>query len=185
MTDVRTEVADDPLHFFSHGEVSIAGHDAKSRQAILLVCMPFCLMQAVTPALLGAGSVDEFSVMNPVSAWIPQLSDERFHPEYVGTDKRVSPRANRIILQKVREIMSTFGSLTPILRDSSDIVPMLPLGVYVQFRYRCGLDGLAEALIEMEKTMVAGVPEFRYALAAALTRILVMISNSASGSKGL
>ncbi len=178
MTDVQAETIDDPFHFFSHGKVSIAGHDVESRQVILLICMPFCLMQTVTPALLGAGSVDGFSIMNPVSAWIPQLSDERFHPQYVGTDRRVSPRANRVVSQKVQDILGTFGSLTPTLKDPSDIIPMLPLGVYVQFRYRCRLDALAVALIEMEKTIVAGVPEFRYALAAALAEILSGVPGS-------
>ena len=181
MTDDGPETADGPFRFFNHGKVSVAGHDAESRQAILIICMPCCLMHAVTPALLGAGSVDGYSIMNPVAAWIPQLSDERFHPEYVGADQRVSPRANRILSQKVQEILSTFGSMAPVLKNPSDIVPMLPLGTYVEFRYRCRLDDLAVALIEIEKTMVAGVPEFRYALAGALAKVLTEVSGSSSG----
>jgi hypothetical protein len=175
VTDAREK---DPLRFFEHGGVSIVGHDAKSRQAILLVCMPCCLMQAVTPVLLGAGTIDGFCVMNPVSVWIPQLSDERFHPEYVGVDERVGVRANRVLSQKIQGVLSAFGSLTPILKNPSDIIPVLPLGTYVQFRYRCRLDDLAPALIEMEKTMVVGVPEFRYALAGALAKILIEIPDS-------
>jgi hypothetical protein len=167
-----------PFRFFNHGEVSVAGHDAKSRQAILIICMPCCLMQTLTPALLGAGSVDNYSILNPVAVWMPQLTDIQFHPQYVGTDERTSPRANRIISQKIQEVLSMFGTLTPVLKNPSDIVPMLPLGIYVQFRYRCRLDDLAPTLEEMGKTMVVGVPEFRYALAGALAKILTEIADS-------
>jgi hypothetical protein len=165
-----------PFRFFEYGEVSVAGHDAKSRQAVLLMCLPCCLMQAVTPALLGAGTIDGYSVMNPVAVWIPQLSDGRFRPEYVGAGEPVSIRANRIMAQRAQETLGTFKSLTPALKDPSDVIPMLPLGTYVQFRYRCDLDGLAQALIEMEKTAVAGVAELCYALAGALARVLADVS---------
>ena len=166
------QMTDDPKKFFEYGKISLAGHDSESRQAILLVCLPYCIMQTVTPALLGAGWIDEFRVMSPTVAWIPTVSEDRFKEGYQGPNERMAARANTKIRESVQHALEAFKTMSATLTDPSDLVPMLPLGTYVEFRYRCRIDDLAKVVLVMDAIPVAGVPDLRFAMAAAMAEIL-------------
>lgn len=162
----------DPLCFFEHGRVSVVGHDAPGRKAILHVSLPCCLMQAVTPVLLGSGAIDNYCVLNPIAVWIPTLTDDRFKPNFAGDGNRVSQRANRDLVRKANEVLQVFSTISPTLSDPTDIIPVLPLGTYVQFRYRCDVDRTVAMLADMGGIPVAGIPELQYAMAAAMAAVL-------------
>ena len=162
-----------PLRFFEHGRVSVVGQDSSARQAIFHVCLPCCLMQAVTPLFLGPGSIDQYQITNPVAVWLPSLTDDRFRPEFTGTGaNRVSKRANRVLVKKAMEVLQVFSTISPTLADPSDIVPLLPMGTYVEFRYRCDVDGTALMINKMGEIPIAGIPELCYSMAAALAQVL-------------
>lgn len=156
--------------FFEHGFVQAVSWDPVSRQAAFSVTVPASIVQTVTPPLLGAGKLDQYVLHNPVAAWIPVIGSGRLHPAAANPD--MADRINRKVREKVQEILDLFLDVSRILVDPSDLIPALPLGTYVNFRFRCRVDGMIKVLSELDRTRVAGVPEFRYALSSALAEVL-------------
>jgi hypothetical protein len=128
-------------------------------------------MQAVIDVLLHNGKIDSPSIRNPISVWMPVVDSVRCIPE-VSQIPNLIKIMNEKISNKVKEIIDMFQDINPAMMDPSDLIPMLPMGTYVKFRYRCEVDKLASALIIMESIKVSGIMEFRYALASVLHDIL-------------
>lgn len=170
---MRDRILSRPVHrFFERGAVEVVSCDKVSRQAAFQVTLPASLVQTVTPALLGSGIIDQYVLSNPVAAWIPVLDRDRFRDVGPGVPEYV----NLAVKEKVMETLTLFNGLAQVVKDPSDLIPMLPLGTYVTFRLRCTVDKLAPALEELESAPVAGVGEFRYALAGALAEVLEAFS---------
>lgn len=158
--------------FFSHGEVALIGHDSKTREAQLRVCLPCCLFLAVSPSILGFGVVDEFQVHQPLAVWIPKLTPDRFLPEFVDQVPLISEKSNSAVIQTSERALQNFQELTQLMRFPDDLISTLPLGVYVEFGYRCSVDNIAKILLSVSQTPHHGIAEFRYALAEVLTTAL-------------
>jgi hypothetical protein len=162
--------------FFQHGQVSLAGLDKDGRKAALRICIPCCLMHAATPVLLGAGVIDGYEVMNPMSVWLPALSEERFKEQGQDAVRTV----NREVRQSAERAAQMFRDAGRLLKDPSDLVPLLPMGTYVTFLYRCRVDALADVLTGLDAMPVAGVKELRYAVASVLASVLKELGDVAS-----
>lgn len=159
----------DSAQFFEHGKVVLDDIDPVGRMAIVQVQMPNCLFQAVTPSLLGAGFVDNFRVAEPLATWLPQLSKARL--SYVGTQlDQCEVRINTAVAQQMDAILKTFVKVSEFLLNPADMVPMLPLGVYVAVRFRCRIDDIPKVLEGVQGTPVEGVGEFQWALACVLAQ---------------
>lgn len=153
--------------FFTHGLVKVISEDITDRHVQFSIVMPACVMQAVTPLLLGAGFIDQYELRKPLSAWIPMVADEGFIPH---SDPNFPTQANALIRQSVKETLDLFSSLSSHLKFPADVLPILPIGVYVQFKFRCNVDALGPLLENMGGA--AGVAEFRFALASVLASVL-------------
>jgi hypothetical protein len=160
--------ASESSKFFEHGEAVLEESDHQARQASIRIRMPCCLMQAVSPSLLGAGLMDELKVSEPLAVWIPQLTSERLAPQIRARLPDAHARINSTMRGHVEELLRLFKGAAPALSDPADLVPCLPLGVYVQFRFRCRVDDIPKVLSGIQSTAVAGVPEFQWALASVL-----------------
>ncbi len=161
----------DNAKFFEHGCVSIENRDFQNRLVCLRVCMPCCLFQAITPSLLGQGFIDKLSIRSPVSIWLPRLTKERLN-SLGGQIDSIDHHVNLLLKQKAEETLKLFQEISQILNDPSDIIPIVPMGVYIEFQYRCKIDNMLELLASVEKTPVVGVYEFQWALASVLHCIL-------------
>ncbi len=155
-----------PVRFFAHGSVQVVEEDAESSQVSLTVVVPACVMQAVTPQLLDAGLVDEYSVREPLAVWVPTVADAGFKT----SDPEVVSRANAKIRSAAVQAVQAFESVRDLLRFPGDALPLLPLGVYVSFRFRGSLDRLVARIPEM--TGASGCAELKAALAAACASLL-------------
>jgi hypothetical protein len=153
--------------FFEHGQITVAWCDETVSQLALRITAPHCLVHTVTPILLGAGTVDLYQIMNPISVWIPQLSPERF------VDPSRSLRMNAEIRDACSRILTLFRDAGKQLIDQSDIIPSLPLGVYVTFRLRGWTKPIQEASIKLASMHIVGVYEFRTALNAAIDEAIM------------
>jgi hypothetical protein len=158
--------------FFKHGEVAVTAYDTDSRAAALQTCMPCWLMQTVTPIILGYGLIDKFKVHVPLAIWLPKLPSERFLDEYTSQlsdlPSVVSSQESKI----VKNVLETFVSLSRVVKDPTDLVPMLPLGIYVDFQYRMKIDDMPVVLSKLNELPIAGVQEYAYAMAEVLAGIL-------------
>jgi hypothetical protein len=154
--------------FFEYGEVLLTENDYKTRQAAVSVCMPCCLFQAVTPSLLGGGLVDGLKVREPLAVWLPQLTSERVSPLVRAQVPDAEIRINAVMKAHVDELLRLFQGASGVIVDPADLVPYLPLGTYVCFRFRCRIDDVPKVLEGVDRTPVTGVPEFQWALAMVL-----------------
>lgn len=154
--------------FFEYGEILLTESDFKTRQASISMCMPCCLFQAVTPSLLGGGLVDGLAVREPVAVWLPQLGPDRISPHIRAHVPDAEVRINSVLKSHVDELLKLFGGAAGVVADPADLVPYLPLGTYVRFRFRCRLDDVPKVLEGVNGTKVVGVPEFQWALAMVL-----------------
>jgi hypothetical protein len=170
------EPADD-CRFFERGSAVLEMCDPASRQAAVRVCVPCCLFQAVTPHLLGAGTVDELRIAEPFAFWVPALTAARFAGAAAGVPG-IAERANAAIREEVGRIGKVFAHLHGHLVDPSDLIPMLPLGTYVTFLFRCRVDAVPALLEGVESVPVVGVPEFQWALATVLAQALADFGRS-------
>lgn len=168
MTVPGAAQAAEQSRFFEYGEISLAECDYKTRQASVNVCMPCSLFQAVTPSLLGSGLVDGLKVREPVAVWLPQLTAERIAPIVRARVPDAEVHINSVMKAHVDELLKLFQGASNVILDPSDLVPYLPLGTYVCFRFRCRVDDIPKALEGVDKTPVAGVHEFQWALAMVL-----------------
>ncbi len=153
--------------FFSHGEVSVLEEDRDSGQAVLSVVLPACVMQAVTPQLLGAGMLEAYELRKPLAAWIPTIEDLGFSSD----DPAVCSSVNAGLHAAARASLEAFAAAGEFLRFPGDALPVLPLGVYVRFRIRCSVDSLTVAVASMQGS--AGVAELKHAFARAVSVLLV------------
>jgi hypothetical protein len=156
--------------FFGHGYVILEAKDFKTRQASLEICLPHTLLQAITPSLLGSGWVDRLKVKEPISVWIPQLTAERMNNAAAGIDVP-HIRSNMALKQWTDEVVQVFQKISQYLIDPSDIIPFLPMGTYVQLRFRCRIDDIPKVLEGVQNTPVIGIPDFQWALASVLAMV--------------
>ena len=170
----RKPEASDEAKFFEYGSVVLKSRDFKTRQALLEVCMPNTLMQAVTPSLLSSGWIDNFKIMEPIAVWIPQLNPSRMNVLAKSHDL-VHTRANMAIKQWVDGALQVFQKISQYLIDPSDIISFLPMGTYVSFRFRCRIDNIPQVLEGIDKTPAEGVREFQWAMACVLAGVCLDI----------
>ena len=155
-----------PGGFFTHGDVSVLDEDSSSGQVALSVVLPACVMQAVTPQLLGAGLVDGYELHQPLAAWVPTISDAGFRP---GKPELVAAM-NAEVRRCAQSALDGFSVVQGYLLFPADALPMLPMGTYVRFRIRCDVDRLVAAIPSMGGA--AGVAELKYAFASVLAPLL-------------
>ncbi len=168
--DRKVEPQDD-IRFFEHGQILFVARDFPSGTAALDVTMPCCLFQTVIPQLLAAGFIDHPRIHQPVSVWIPQVSSERMN--IFGGSSGGPQQVNVAVRGWVQQLLSIFEKLSTYVKDPSDIVPMLPLGTYIDFRWRCRIGDILVVLDGIQKYMhIAGVAEFQWALACVLQCVL-------------
>jgi len=158
--------------FFEYGEVSLLAFDESTRQAAIQMVMPCCLMQTITPALLGGGHIDQYELRNPVAIWMPSIDSDKYKPELLQQYPDIPTQVNATVKKKLEEVLDLFKELSGAIKDPTNFIPMLPMGVYIQFRLRCEVDNMAQVLLNLENTLVVGVAEFRFALAEILAEVL-------------
>jgi len=162
----------DTARFFEHGQIAFMERDFPNRQARIDITMPCCLFQTVSPTLLGAGYIDDPQIHNPMVVWMPQLSASRVNilaKDVVDAHDKM----NRAIQERIDLILKTYEGMSHFLIDPSDIIPMLPLGTYVDFKFRCRIDDLMKVLENIQPLIsITGVAEFQWALASVFACVL-------------
>lgn len=159
--------------FFEYGEVELEASDKQTRQLSLRICMPCVLMQTITPAMLGAGLIDNNEIRNPIAVWLPKVTEELISPLIVQRIPNITEMIEKGMLGTVESVMEAFQDLGKAFIDPSFLISMLPMGIYVRFRFRGTIIGFAGALEELEKFNIVGIPEFRYACAEVLAKALI------------
>ena len=161
----------DDTRFFEHGRVSFDVHDFATETAAMDVTMPCCLFQAVIPQLLGAGYIDHPRIHQPLAIWMPQVTKERFN---ALSDSPAAPgQVNVAVRGWLQQLLKIYEKLSVYLKDPADLIPMLPLGIYIEFKWRCRIKDILKVMEGIQNINVAGVPEFQIALASVLQFILV------------
>ena len=174
----------DETKFFEHGQVIFSSRDFPSRTAVLDITMPCCLFQTVVPQLLGAGVIDHPRIHQPVSVWMPQLSNDRFI-KFMTNSPAASDQVNVAVKSWLQQLLDIFTKLSAYLIDPSDLIPMLPLGIYIDFRWRCRIDDILKVIEGIQIINVAGVSEFQWALTCVLHCILEDYDKWNKGNKSL
>lgn len=161
----------DDSKFFESGSVVLELCDVKSRQAGIRVCMPCCLFQTVSPHILGGGTVDELRIMDPISIWVPKLDKSRFIGPAASVDG-VESQLNVALRAEAERMGKIFVHMSSHLADPSDLIPVLPLGTYITFLFRCRIDNVMKVLEGIDSIPVVGVREFQWSLASVLYKAL-------------
>jgi hypothetical protein len=133
--------------------------------------MPCCLFQTVVPQLLAAGYIDHPRIHQPIAVWLPQVTQERMN--VFGGTQSGADQVNVAVRAWTQQLLNIFERLSTFIKEPSDIIPMLPLGVYVDFRWRCRIADILDVIEGVQAQVhVAGVPEFQWALACVLQCVL-------------
>ena len=156
----------DETTFFEHGKVELSCIDFSARTAAIEVTMPCSLFQTVTPHLLAAGLIDHPMIHQPLAVWMPQVTSDRFNS--LNNSPSAPDQVNLAVHGWLQQLLNIYEKLSTYLKDPSDLIPMLPLGIYIDFRWRCRIDDILKVLEGIQSINVFGVPEFQWALATVL-----------------
>lgn len=168
--DRKTEPQDE-TRFFEHGQVQFAARDFPSRTAALDITLPCCLFQTVVPQLLAAGVIDHPRIHQPIAIWMPQVTVQRMN--VFGASQSGADQVNVAVKSWLKQLLTIFEKLSAYLLDPADIIPMLPLGTYVDFRWRVRVDDILKVIEGVQKqSHVSGIAEFQWALACVLQCVL-------------
>lgn len=166
--DLGNNSMTDDSKFFQHGRVQIENHDVLTRQSSIRVQIPCCLFQTISPHLLGSGTIDELRISNPIVVWFPQISIQRFTSKISNIDIM----ARQAMEKDVENICKTYKSISEHLVDPSDLIPMLPLGTYINFLFRCRVDSILSFIEGIQSIQVVGINEIQMAFASVLHQVL-------------
>lgn len=158
--------------FFKYGLVKVLHTDEIKRQAAVQVCVPCCVMQACLPILLGFGLMDGLAVRNPVAAWAPIPTSDLYKPEVVTQSPHAPEAIGKTVEAKIGEALSLYAEISRLVISPQTMAYILPMGTYVTFRYRCGIDDVAKIIMGLQAIPSPGVPEFQYAMAQELASTL-------------
>lgn len=158
--------------FFGHGRLDVTCADRCTRQVAINICMPCYTLQTCTPVLLGFGLMDRLTVHQPVTAWMLFPDADGYPSHIIEKSPDLPDLIRKSVESKIKDILDAYVHLTKVMEDPSLALMMLPLGVYVEFRYRCEMDDIASMLVGLAEIKVAGVPEFQFAMAQTLAEIL-------------
>jgi hypothetical protein len=161
----------DQFKLFEHGSISIVGQDDEKREVALVICMPCCVLQAIFPTISGNSIINNYSIKNPVSIWVPTLSPDKFNSS-VFSHRGFPQNINEKLRVTVQGALDTFLEIANFINNPVEILSILPLGTYVIFQLRLKIDDLAKILMDLENVELPGVPDFRYALASVLAKIV-------------
>ena len=167
--------SNDNYEFFENGFVKLIDHNFHTRTSLIKCSVPNCLLQAISPVLLGSGIIDNLSLSDPILVWVPKLSEDRI----VDLLRPVVDFSilNKEITNKIEEYLSIYKNLSQALKNPADLIPILPMGVYVTFNYRVHIDKIPAIMFEFEKNPVVGVQDFQWGLAVVLKKILEEFEN--------
>lgn len=161
----------DDARFFRDGVVELLACDYQSRMGHISLTMPCCLFQTVTPHLLNHGTVSGFRLLEPTSVWLPIISEGALNVDATRA-KPISAGLNVALREEVSKILKLFENLKAVLLEPSDIIPILPLGIYIKCEWSVSVDSLAQVLVGINSINVAGIYEFQVALASIVQIIL-------------
>lgn len=139
------------VKFFDQAEISAVKTDISSRSVIFSFHVPLFLTHASFPTLLSSGSIESFSLSNPISSFIPEIKDNS--PVGKNLDARIRKNA--------QEALSLFIES----KSKHDLTPILPVGVYVDFLYKCQIDKLVRSIAIWEVKENSYEHEFKWGLA--------------------
>jgi hypothetical protein len=162
--------------FFEYGKVQILIQD--SRQIALEICLPISLLFSTLPILLKHGQPYDYTLNNPLSVWLPSLNKDRINPKILALTPNIDKDVNELKGRKVEEILKLFQELGTVTLDQSDLVPMLPLGTYTLFKYRCEINQLPLIDLGLENINIIGVLEFKTALRDTYEEIISAVASA-------
>jgi hypothetical protein len=163
---------------FEYGEISVTCFDDKTKQVALGICAPLCIVQLALPLLLKSGFIDNFRVRNPLIAWLPVLSKERFTDKAISEVPNIDEQVKQVVNSRIIEMLQLFNDISSILKNPDDILTLLPFGIYIKFQFRSTLKEVCEFIYEFNKNTNPGVKEFCYSIAAELSQLLISIGST-------
>lgn len=149
--------------------------DPEFRKASFDIYVPACILQAASPMLLKHGLISNYELSNLLAVWIPSLGKDRFK-EFV--DESNVNLLNTKIQDEMNNVLHSFIALSKVLENPNDIIPMLPLGIYVKFRYSFSIDDFPYLLIDLKENQITGIPELNFSLAECFHFVLEKINPS-------
>lgn len=156
--------------FFEYGKVDVLIRD--KTHVALEICLPISLLISTLPAFLKHGKVGDYTLNNPMSVWLPQIGQDRIKPDILKSSPRIERDVNELKNRKAEEVLKLFQELSTVTLDRSDLVPLLPLGTYALFKYRCKIGDLRLVDIDLNQiSNIIGVPELRTAISNILKKI--------------
>jgi hypothetical protein len=129
------------------------------------------MFQTVTPHLLGSGTITDFVVPEPFMVWAPSITRSRLNKKADAiSDAEV--KINQAVQKHVISLCESVDALRELLLDQSDIIPMLPLGIYVRFTFNVRADDILKFIEGINAILVYGINEVQGSFAASLKYVL-------------
>ncbi len=144
--------------YFKKGYVKITSSDDTSQMVVIEMCIPCVIFQTISPVLFANGKVTSISIKDPISVWIPNLCMDRFKSG-ISNDEFIDKKINKVISEKVDDIGKLFAGVASLVVDKNDILPILPLGTYINVEFVSKYQDLKFVLHSVSNIKSSGVSE--------------------------
>jgi len=153
-----------------HGLIDLDLVDDTKRMISIRFVVPCILMQSVAANLFKYGSVNNLCIAHPLVCWMPTINRgglrDPLTPDHVINEINATLQSESFRLAKIYE------ALTKHINDPRDLIPMLPLGVYVDFKYLMGYDEALPFIESLEDIQVSGVSEIQWGVASIIQEVV-------------
>jgi hypothetical protein len=115
---------------FGSGKISVENYDKFNDKMILSVTIPLIILHGSIDTLLKNVTVIDYKIDESICAWIPRIDESRVRTEGRAA---ISNEVNLKVQDLVIQVLSLFKECSKYCYPA-DLVPMLPLGIYVNFK---------------------------------------------------
>ena len=141
--------------FLDKGHINTVLFDKHTRKICFNIKIPLCVLLPAIPFLTKDGLISDFKISSPLSIWIPNTE-----PILELKDTKILENFWTETQKSVQHILELWFKSEKIL--NSQLTPILPIGLYVEFNLIHNIDMLVIILHAWECDGPEG--EFRWAL---------------------
>lgn len=157
--------------FYGQGSIDVKSHDFVGRSANLFFTIPCVIFQSFTDCFIKHGVVKNLRIATPFAVWIPPVKRPRIKPEFDSIPDAEN-QINSAIRMSVENTLATLNAVKGYLTNEDDIIPLLPLGTYINFDYKISVDNCINLMEDINNSGVSNTFELRIAIAEALNSVL-------------
>jgi len=156
----------------SYGTVRVDVFDEQLRHISYHISIPNISFQAILPIILAYGLINDLNVIYPLHAIKPQFEKDDIKNEFIEKQPDFHIKLNEIIDVNMNSYVNSINDILKVINDPKSVSFMIPIGVFIEFNYKVGLDDMKYVMMGLKKINEIGIGELNFALAESVSLLV-------------